>query len=100
MCPANGVLEGGGPETPVDFLCEVAHLRAHVLSLSIAPHGDCEYCEGGSKAQDLLQSLAGMISGLEERPSSLEEQPSGFEERLDSLEERPESLQDSRKKQG
>ena len=28
MCPANGELENGDPESPVDFLCEVAHLRA------------------------------------------------------------------------
>jgi radical SAM protein with 4Fe4S-binding SPASM domain len=28
MCPANGELENGDPEEPVDFLCRVAHLRA------------------------------------------------------------------------
>jgi radical SAM protein with 4Fe4S-binding SPASM domain len=70
MCPANGVLEGGGPETPVDFLCQVAHLRAHVLGLNIPPHGKCEYCEGGSKNQELIQSLAELKSvALKERPS-------------------------------
>ena len=100
MCPANGQLEGGGPETPVDFLCQVAHLRAHVLGLSIPPHGECEYCEGGSKNQDLLQSLAGLKSGLEEQPSGFEERSGDLQERLDSLEERPESLQDSRTKKG
>jgi radical SAM protein with 4Fe4S-binding SPASM domain len=57
MCPANGFLEGGGPETPVDFLCQVAHLRAHVLGLSIPPHGECEYCEGGCKHDALMQSV-------------------------------------------
>jgi hypothetical protein len=29
----------------VDFLCQVAHLRAKALGLSIKPHGACEYCE-------------------------------------------------------
>lgn len=45
MCPANGELENGDPEEPVDFLCRVAHLRAYALGLTISPHGDCEYCE-------------------------------------------------------
>ncbi len=58
MCPANGELENGDPEEPVDFLCRVAHLRSYKLGLSVSPHGDCEYCKGGSKYEDLLQSLA------------------------------------------
>ena len=33
MCPANGELESGDAETPVDYLCHVAHLRAHALDL-------------------------------------------------------------------
>jgi radical SAM protein with 4Fe4S-binding SPASM domain len=45
MCPANGELEMGDPEEPVDFFCRVAHLRAHALGLTIPPHGDCEYCK-------------------------------------------------------
>ena len=45
MCPANGELENKDPEEPVDFLCRVAHLRAHALGLTMPPHGDCEYCE-------------------------------------------------------
>jgi radical SAM protein with 4Fe4S-binding SPASM domain len=45
MCPANGELENGDPEEPVDFLCRVAHLRAHELGLRVPPHGDCEYCK-------------------------------------------------------
>ncbi|MGD8776453.1 MAG: radical SAM protein [Syntrophobacterales bacterium] len=45
MCPANGELEKGDPEEPVDFLCRVAHLRAHELGLTVPPHGDCEYCK-------------------------------------------------------
>jgi radical SAM protein with 4Fe4S-binding SPASM domain len=45
MCPANGELENKHPEEPVDFLCRVAHLRAHALGLTVPPHGDCEYCK-------------------------------------------------------
>jgi radical SAM protein with 4Fe4S-binding SPASM domain len=58
MCPANGELEAGDPETPVDFLCHVAHLRAHALGIAVPPHGACEYCEGGERHQDLMTSLA------------------------------------------
>ena len=43
-CAANGELENGDAEAPVDFLCRVAHLRAEVFDVAIAPHGDCEYC--------------------------------------------------------
>jgi radical SAM protein with 4Fe4S-binding SPASM domain len=47
MCPANGELEAGDAESPVDFLCQVAHLRALALGLDIPPHGDCNCCSGG-----------------------------------------------------
>ncbi len=53
MCPANGELENGDPEEPVDFLCEVAHLRAEVFDFPVAEHGECEYCEGGDSRQEL-----------------------------------------------
>jgi radical SAM protein with 4Fe4S-binding SPASM domain len=57
MCPANGELENGDPESPVDFLCHVAHLRAHALEIPVPPHGACEYCEGGSSRAELVNSL-------------------------------------------
>jgi radical SAM protein with 4Fe4S-binding SPASM domain len=47
MCPPNGVLESRDPETPVDFLCRVAHLRAQMLGIAVKPHGDCRYCKEG-----------------------------------------------------
>lgn len=56
MCPAQGELENNDAEKPVDFLCHVAHLRAHVLGVSVPAHGECEYCEGGSGYQDFLLS--------------------------------------------
>jgi radical SAM protein with 4Fe4S-binding SPASM domain len=58
MCPANAELEEGDPESPVDFLCHVAHLRAHALGIAVAPHGACEYCEGGAHHTELLASTA------------------------------------------
>ena len=54
MCPANSELECRDAEAPVDFLCEVAHLRAYVLGLEIAPHGECEYCHGGSRYDRMM----------------------------------------------
>jgi radical SAM protein with 4Fe4S-binding SPASM domain len=62
MCPANGELENGDPESPVDFLCEVAHLRATALGFNIPAHGDCEFCSDG-KRHDELQRAALRISG-------------------------------------
>jgi radical SAM protein with 4Fe4S-binding SPASM domain len=57
MCPANGELENGDPESPVDFLCRVAHLRAHAFGIPVPAHGACEYCEGGAGHEELVQSL-------------------------------------------
>ena len=57
MCPANAELECREAEDPVDFLCEVAHLRAHIIGLNIAPHGDCEYCRDGSRYEDILNTI-------------------------------------------
>jgi radical SAM protein with 4Fe4S-binding SPASM domain len=56
ICPANSELECRDAEAPIDFFCEVAHLRAHVLGLEIAPHGECEYCPDGSKYKDLIKT--------------------------------------------
>jgi radical SAM protein with 4Fe4S-binding SPASM domain len=60
MCPPNGELENEDAEEPVDFLCQVAHLRAYALGISVGAHGECEYCPGGSKYQDLMQSVEAM----------------------------------------
>ena len=51
MCPANAELENKDPEQPVDFLCQVAHLRAKALGITVIPHGECKYCRAeGSEA--------------------------------------------------
>ena len=60
MCPANGELENGDRESPVEFLCNVAHLRAAAIGVEIPAHGDCEFCAGGSEHAALLES-AGRI---------------------------------------
>lgn len=66
MCPANGELENGDPESPVDFLCQTAHLRAYTLDIPVRPHGACEYCQGGSGFDRLIGSAAelrGLVAG-------------------------------------
>jgi radical SAM protein with 4Fe4S-binding SPASM domain len=55
MCPANGELENGDREAPVDHLCHVAHLRAAVLGVAVPEHGKCEFCCGGSHYEEVLQ---------------------------------------------
>jgi radical SAM protein with 4Fe4S-binding SPASM domain len=55
MCAANGELENGDAESPVDFLCQVAHLRAMTLDIPVRPHGKCEYCVAGAGHEDLQQ---------------------------------------------
>jgi radical SAM protein with 4Fe4S-binding SPASM domain len=62
MCPANGELEAGDPESPVDFLCQVAHLRAYALGRSVPEHGDCPCCSGGKFHADLLRSADRIVS--------------------------------------
>jgi len=56
MCPANGELENGDRETPVEFLCNIAHLRAAVIGIEVPTHGACDFCPGGSSHVALQQS--------------------------------------------
>ncbi len=56
MCAANGELESGDPESPVDFLCQVAHLRAYALGIDPPEHGDCSCCSGGAQYAALKSS--------------------------------------------
>jgi radical SAM protein with 4Fe4S-binding SPASM domain len=64
MCPANAGLESLDEEEPVDFLCQVAHLRAYAFDISIPPHGDCEYCEGGTKYVELMGKLGDLKKNI------------------------------------
>ncbi len=56
MCPANGEMESGDRESPVEFLCQVAHLRAAVVGVEISAHGQCEFCPGGTQHAEMLES--------------------------------------------
>jgi radical SAM protein with 4Fe4S-binding SPASM domain len=71
MCAANGELENGDAESPVDFLCQVAHLRAMTLDIPVRPHGECEYCSGGT-GHDLVRDAAEALkSGQAERIAAI-----------------------------
>jgi radical SAM protein with 4Fe4S-binding SPASM domain len=60
MCPANGELENGDRESPVEFLCHVAHLRAAAIGVEVPTHGDCEFC--GSRRDEVLDSARRIAS--------------------------------------
>lgn len=62
MCPANGEMENGDRESPVSFLCNVAHLRAAVLGVEVPAHGDCEFCSGRSEHEFLAESARRIIA--------------------------------------
>lgn len=80
MCPANGELEHADPEKPVDFLCHVAHLRAHALEQGVPAHGDCEYCPGGARHDALKASVAALEAAVRRGESG---SPKLWERRLD-----------------
>ncbi len=56
MCPANGEMENGDRESPVDFLCHVAHLRAATIGVEVPAHGECEFCAGGTEYEAVQHS--------------------------------------------
>jgi radical SAM protein with 4Fe4S-binding SPASM domain len=56
MCPANGEMENGDRESPVEFLCHVAHLRAEAVGVEVPAHGDCEFCAGGAQHESVIES--------------------------------------------
>lgn len=55
MCPANGELENGDRESPVEFLCHIAHLRAAVAGIEVPAHGECEFCSGGKEFASVVE---------------------------------------------
>jgi radical SAM protein with 4Fe4S-binding SPASM domain len=62
MCPANGEMENGDKESPVDFLCHVAHLRAATIGVDVPAHGACDFCAGGSQHDALIESARRIAS--------------------------------------
>lgn len=67
MCPANGELENGDPESPVEFLCEVAHLRAAALGFTVPEHGECELCSAAGRV--LLRERADRVLAGSDLPA-------------------------------
>ena len=62
MCPANGEMENGDRESPVEFLCHVAHLRAATIGSEVPAHGECEFCAGGSQYEEVIESARRIAS--------------------------------------
>jgi radical SAM protein with 4Fe4S-binding SPASM domain len=62
-CAATAELEHGDAETPVEFFCEVAHLRANAVGYTPPAHGDCAFCEGGSGHAHLMSELEAVKRG-------------------------------------
>ena len=73
MCPAEGLLANGDEEKPVDFLCRVAHLRAYTLDLPLPGHGDCPYCRGGDRYDEMVRSRERLLHSCQrgERPKEV-----------------------------
>lgn len=63
MCAANGELENGDPEEPVDFLCHVAHLRSMTYGFDVRPHGACEYCPDGERYEMVRMTAEALRNG-------------------------------------
>lgn len=76
MCAANGELENGDAESPVDFLCQVAHLRAETLDIPVPAHGNCEYCAGGGGHHLVRSAAEALKSGEAERIAAIPYEPS------------------------
>jgi radical SAM protein with 4Fe4S-binding SPASM domain len=62
MCPANGEMENGDKESPVEFLCHVAHLRAATIGVKVPAHGECDFCAGGSEHEAVIESARRIIA--------------------------------------
>jgi radical SAM protein with 4Fe4S-binding SPASM domain len=61
MCPANGEMENGDKESPVEFLCHAAHLRAAVIGIDVPKHGDCDFCADGCQHQAVQESARRIV---------------------------------------
>lgn len=75
-CAANGELENGDAEAPVDFLCRTAHLRAELFDVNVPEHGDCEYCPEGTHRDEILE-MAGKVHSAIDVGALIEQTPLG-----------------------
>jgi len=71
MCAAQGELENLDADEPVDFLCNVAHLRAMTFEIPIQPHGACEYCAGGEKHEAVRMTAEALRGGATEQLAAI-----------------------------
>jgi len=62
-CAATSELEHGDAETPVEYFCEVAHLRALAVGHTPPAHGDCAFCSGGERHAHLRAELDALQRG-------------------------------------
>lgn len=62
-CPVHAEMETGSPQGRVEYMCEIAHLRALVLGFEVPPHGPCEFCPGGSRREELERNAATVRRG-------------------------------------
>ena len=67
-CAATAELEHGDAEAPIEYFCEVAHLRAQALGHVPGAHGACAFCEGGEQHAKLLADAEAIRSGVRTRP--------------------------------
>lgn len=58
LCPGSSEIESGDPELPVDFLCRIAHLRAHRLGLTDGKEVSANAPEPSDKQKDLCKTTA------------------------------------------
>jgi radical SAM protein with 4Fe4S-binding SPASM domain len=77
-CAATSELENGDPEAPVEFFCEVAHLRSHAVGFPPPAHGDCAFCEGGAGHVHLMSELDAVRSGASPAPVVAANRPSAL----------------------
>ena len=77
-CAATSELEHGDAEAPVDYFCEVAHLRAQAVGVVPPAHGDCVFCEGGARHAKLLRDTADVRAAADAPAGAVTRRPSAL----------------------
>ena len=66
----------------MDFLCQVAHLRAYALGFDVPEHGDCTCCKPGEVHDELLASArAHSKAGIGSEPVGRRQNPASSVQR-------------------
>lgn len=77
-CAATSELEHGDAEAPVDYFCEVAHLRAQAVGVVPPAHGDCAFCEGGAGHAKLVRDAAAVRTAASAPRGAPSRRPAGL----------------------